>query len=105
MRATVRREIAELAAVDQKRREPPAEAEIRLELSAMADVLVRAATSDDPEELAAARRVIEALTGGQIMLTQCGERKPKLGWWGKCTPVVCRYAGRARPINREGCAP
>jgi hypothetical protein len=39
-----------------------------------------ASTSDDEEKLAAARRILEAVTGGRIVVHQQGERKPKKGW-------------------------
>ncbi len=79
-RATVQREIAEQEELAQRPLDIPNPDEIREQLDQFAEILQRAAESDDPEELAAARQIIRLITGGRIIASQCGERKQKRGW-------------------------
>lgn len=79
-RASTQREIAEIEAqIDAPKRLPTVK-EIRDELARLAEIFRGAAESEDPEELAAVRTVIDQLTNGEILVSQCGERKRHQGW-------------------------
>ena len=78
--ATIRREIAEQEDLVNRPLNIPKPAEIRQQLKSFAEVLRQAAEIDHPDELAAARQIIEIITGGRILVSQCGERKRNLGW-------------------------
>lgn len=58
----------------------PSTAEVHALLQKLAQILQKAAISQEPAELAAVRTIIVGLTGGRILLTQQGERKRKKGW-------------------------
>ena len=79
-RAMVQREVAEQEELAQCPLDIPKPDEIREQLGQFGEILQRAAESDDPEELAAAREIIRLITGGRIIASQGGERKPKQGW-------------------------
>jgi hypothetical protein len=49
-------------------------------LDELADVLVEAVGSGDERKVAAARRIVQALTGGRIVISQEGEPTAKRGW-------------------------
>lgn len=53
---------------------------IREEIDRLSEILATAGSSDDPEDIAALTVALETLTGGEITVSQCGERKPKKGW-------------------------
>lgn len=74
---------ARLAKADAHRQEPievPTEADVRAILDEFAKVLEAASGSDDEVLEAQARRIIELVTGGRILVRQCGERRPNQGW-------------------------
>jgi hypothetical protein len=58
----------------------PSEQEVKELLARMGDILAGADAATSPEDVGAARRVIELLTGGRIDLVQMGERKAHRGW-------------------------
>ena len=58
----------------------PAPEEVRRRLGDLASILTAAAEGGDEESFGEARRIIETVTGGQIMLYQTGPREPGKGW-------------------------
>jgi hypothetical protein len=78
-RADVQTEISRLEAAAGQPIIVPDAAEVRALLRNLGDVLAVAAEGSS-EEGAAAREVIELLTGGRIDLYQMGERKAQRGW-------------------------
>jgi len=76
-------ELAELARLDgvgQRQLTVPSAEDLQSLLDQLGAVLASAATSEDQEEQAEARRVVSLLTGGRIELFQQGERKAQRGW-------------------------
>ncbi len=78
-RAKLQQEAAETQAVSNKV-QVPTEAEARKLITGAADILLHASASDSAAEVAAVRKVVEALTRGRMVVTQQGERKARRGW-------------------------
>jgi hypothetical protein len=79
-RATVERQLAEAKTAATKRRDTPTAEQIEALIAEMADILNRAATSENEDEAGEVMRIVMELTGGQIVLSQQGERRRKRGW-------------------------
>ena len=79
-RAGIDSEIARLAAATSKPVRVPAPEEARVSLEDLAAVLTDAVQGDDEEAMARARRVIEIITGGKILVYQAGPRQAQKGW-------------------------
>jgi hypothetical protein len=93
-RARITRQRVDL---DEAARRPavvPTADQIRELLVNLAQLLARAADGGELAELAAARRVIQAMTGGRILVSQQGEAKAKRGW--------LRATFRVRPLAAVG---
>jgi site-specific DNA recombinase len=58
----------------------PEPEEVLAMLNEFGEILTAAVGAETDEEMRAARRIIDELTGGKIMLFQMGERKAKRGW-------------------------
>jgi site-specific DNA recombinase len=58
----------------------PTENDVRELLAGLHETLTRAAEARDGEDAAAAREILNSITGGRIPLFQMGERKAKRGW-------------------------
>jgi hypothetical protein len=78
--AGLRAELARLESVGSRVPRIPTVEEVTALLAEAAERLTDAATSDDPEVIAQARRILELVTDGRIVLEQQGERKPQRGW-------------------------
>ncbi|MBL9083044.1 MAG: recombinase family protein [Planctomycetales bacterium] len=78
--AGVRAELARLESLNERVVRVPTDGEITAILAEAARNLTAAATSDDPEVVAQARRILELVTDGRITLEQQGERKSHRGW-------------------------
>lgn len=79
-RAVVQREITELEEALRAEVVVPDLMTVRQRLDQISDILLQAATSDEPEPRELARELLRKLTGGVIELQQCGERKRYGGW-------------------------
>jgi hypothetical protein len=79
-RARLRAEMAALEAAASRQISVPTRADIQALVDDLAAILARASTIADEEKSAAVRMIIAMITGGRIMVTQAGERKPKRGW-------------------------
>lgn len=79
-RAGVERQLAQYRSLATRAPKLPTEAELRALLDHMSELLMRAANGVDADDAADVMQLVLALTSGRIELTQCGERKPKLGW-------------------------
>jgi DNA invertase Pin-like site-specific DNA recombinase len=79
-RAELQTEIGLLEAAQRREAAEPNEAAVRKALAELGAILAKATFSDDETEVRLARRVLFALTGGKILLTQQGERLPRRGW-------------------------
>ena len=79
-RATVRRQIAELQAAASQEVRPPSPEEIVRQIEDLHRTLLKAAENGTPEDAAALRQIVKALTNGQILVTQRGQPRPKGGW-------------------------
>ncbi|MBL9094385.1 MAG: recombinase family protein [Planctomycetaceae bacterium] len=78
--AGVRAELARLESLGERVVRVPTDGEITAILGEAARNLTAATTSDDPEVVAQARRILELVTDGRIALEQQGERKAHRGW-------------------------
>lgn len=58
----------------------PTREALQLHMKRMADILRRAAESGDSLDAAAAKRIITAISGGKIVISQQGDRRAKRGW-------------------------
>jgi AraC-like DNA-binding protein len=79
-RAELQRRIAELRAAVENPPAVPSEGEVRSLLTDLRAVLIDAAESDVPRDQETLRAIVRDLTGGKIVMTQQGERKPRRGW-------------------------
>jgi hypothetical protein len=79
-RAAVLADLQKLEAAAGREIRIPTIAEARALLDRLADILGAAAASTEEREVAAARRIVESLTGGRIVISQQGEAKAKRGW-------------------------
>ena len=78
-RAAFQADLQRLEATAGKEVKVPTTEEAGALLGRLADVLVGAVGSSDGQEVAAARRVVESLTGGRIVTSQHGEPRAKRG--------------------------
>jgi DNA invertase Pin-like site-specific DNA recombinase len=89
-----------------RRSQPPAvpsEGDVNSMLDDLAGILAKAVEGEQ-EDAAAARQLIEALTGGRIVVEQQGERKPQQGWVRghfrlRLLEYVCGRFGAAAPAG------
>jgi hypothetical protein len=58
----------------------PEREEVLAMLDELAEILAAASAAETDEQMRAARRIIDELTGGRIELSQMGERKAQRGW-------------------------
>ena len=79
-RTQLQAEIAQLEAARLRQADVPDEAEVRTMLADLHTVLSAAAADGPTSDPRAVRKLVEALTGGRILLYQQGERLPKRGW-------------------------
>ena len=88
----------------------PSREEVQGVLDDAANTLTQAAEGKRADDVAPVRRIIELLTGGRLMVYQCGERKTGRGWVKlqfECNPeMLCAASdvepdGNARPIDIE----
>ncbi len=79
-RSAVLTQIAEMEAASGRSAAIPTADQIHQGIDEVADVLLRAGESKDPAQWGAARRVLESVTGGKIVVSQQGEAKAKRGW-------------------------
>jgi predicted site-specific integrase-resolvase len=79
-RAEVQAEIQALDEAATRTIEVPTPEQVREMLDSSAQILTEAAESTDQAKVAAARRIVHALTGGRIVISQQGEPKAKRGW-------------------------
>jgi DNA invertase Pin-like site-specific DNA recombinase len=79
-RAEAEAEAAALDAASDRPKAVPSQADVERVMNDMGDVLAAAAAGDADESAAAARQVVELLTGGRIELEQQGERAAHRGW-------------------------
>lgn len=79
-RSTIQAQIAELEAATNRSASVPTAEQVRQQIDRLADLLLEATGSQDPAQWGAARRVLESITGGRIVVTQQGEAKAKRGW-------------------------
>ena len=98
---------AELARREADRDRPvvvPSEGEVHALLVELGSILEAAAAGDSGDEAAAARGVVELMTGGRIELEQQGERKAQRGWLrGRFRPRLVRFlAARAAGVPVGG---
>lgn len=81
----------------------PSAADVTKMLDELAGILTTAA-HDEPEDAGLARQIVEALTGGRILMEQQGERKAKEGWVRgrfrlRLLEYVCGRVGAAAPAG------
>lgn len=79
-RMVVEADVLRLELLAKRRIEIPTVEAVRTLLEQLGDVLFEAAVSGDDRRVAAARRVVEAMTGGQIVISQMEEPVPKRSW-------------------------
>ncbi|MDZ4818316.1 MAG: recombinase family protein [Planctomycetota bacterium] len=79
-KAQVEAELSKLTAARKTKVEIPSSADVRRLLKDLAQLLTDAGQSEDASERAVLRRLIKELTGGQIIVSQQGERKRQHGW-------------------------
>ena len=79
-RAGQQKKLAEIEEAMENPPDLPDSNEIMSMLQDMQTVLREVPKSDDPAELAALHDLIKDLTGGKIVATQQGEKKPQKGW-------------------------
>jgi hypothetical protein len=79
-RAAKQKRLAEFDEMAKKPATIPDVEELRAQVQQIGVMLREASRSDDPAELAALQDLIRDLTGGKILATQQGERKPHKGW-------------------------
>jgi hypothetical protein len=79
-RAGEERKIAEAQAAAARPQDLPTAGEVRQLLDELGGILSRAAESEDEEELCRAMGIVLDLTGGQVVVSQQGERRAKRGW-------------------------
>lgn len=79
-RANKQRELSEIEEAARNPAQPPTISEVQLLVEDLEKTLLEAADSDDPAELAALHDIIVEITGGRIVVSQQGERKPQRGW-------------------------
>ena len=81
----------------------PSRLEIEEALDGAAEVMVQAAEDTDIDDADRVRRIIELVTGGSLMVRQCGERKPGKGWV-RITfdyhPALLCGVDQAEPVSR-----
>jgi site-specific DNA recombinase len=58
----------------------PKVGEVKALMQELTEILVRGALSAEPQDAADVYRVVTALTGGEILVSQAGERKRQRGW-------------------------
>jgi hypothetical protein len=79
-RAVVQAEMQRLQALAGREIKIPSVDEVGALLDQLADVLMQAVGSSDDGKVAAARRIVQAMTGGRIVISQQGEPLAKRGW-------------------------
>jgi len=79
-RAGLNAEIARLEAATATPINVPSPDEVRNLLADLAGILTEAAESDHEESIGRARRIIEVITGGKILVYQAGPRQRQQGW-------------------------
>jgi site-specific DNA recombinase len=79
-RGAVQTQISEMEAAAGRSSAIPTSEQVHQQIDQVADVLFRAAEGKDPAEWGAARRILEEITGGRIVISQQGEAKAKRGW-------------------------
>jgi len=79
-RAQLQAEIARLQSAHRRRTDVPDEAEVRTLVKEIGTTLTVAAKGDPMPDPRGIRELVQALTGGRILLYQRGERLPKRGW-------------------------
>ena len=79
-RTQLQAEIARLEVARVRRAAVPTEAEARALVEQIGTILTAAAGGGPTSDPRAVRKLVEALTGGRILLYQQGERLPKRGW-------------------------
>jgi hypothetical protein len=79
-RQEVQRQLNEIDDAARRQLVTPTEDEVRDECRKMREVLLAAATGDNPELAADARAIIHDVTGGRVIMTQQGAAKAKQGW-------------------------
>ncbi len=79
-RTAVQTQIAEMEAASHSAIAIPTAEDVRRLMDDLAGVLLEATGSDDPAVWGAARRILEDVTGGRIVVTQQGEAKARQGW-------------------------
>jgi site-specific DNA recombinase len=82
----------------------PEPEEVRAMLNELGETLTAAASAETDEEMRAARRIIDELTGGRIELFQMGERKAQRGWLqGRfCVDVVAVASTKLTGVQLAG---
>ena len=79
-RATVQKEIARFEQQASAVPELPSIDELRERVSSLSEILQSAASTNDEESQAEVMELLRQMTGGEIVVSQCGERKAQRGW-------------------------
>lgn len=79
-RARVEEELASLRSLAVAPPELPTAEQVRRICEDLATAFEAAINSDDRDVIVRIRRIVHAITGGRIIVTQQGERKPMRGW-------------------------
>lgn len=79
-RSAVQTQIAEMEAAVGRVASIPTADQVRQKIDELANILLRAADGQEAAGWGAARRILEQITGGKIIVTQRGEAKAKRGW-------------------------
>ena len=96
-RTGIQAEVARLESAAANTVKVPSEDEVRSLLVSLADSLLIAVESGKPDHVARARRVLDVITGGKILVYQDGPAEPQRGW------LRCVFRVHALQLTAQHC--